>query len=274
MDTGLAYIDALYEVSPDFKLEAGLYGVYLHGGAVDEQRLDPRLGAAWTPVEGHYLRAAYFTEGAALGNSSLAPVGVLGLQANQTGLAATGHADTFAARWDAEWTPFLFTALDYQHQDLDGLSIGIPASAATIDLSEGRIDRVGATANLWLGHGLGAFASYAHSTSEDRDPLSPGFGGPLPFVAEETARLGLTFVHTSNVKLTLAATHIGERTGDVAGTPLSAYWTADAFLTYEPFDKRFQFTLAAYNLFDTEFEVAPNTPGWGPSVLGSFKVRF
>ena len=147
VDTGLAYVDALYEVTPDLKLEAGLFGVYLDGGAVDEQRLDPRLGVAWTPVEGHYLRAAYFTRRRSA-RQQLAGTGRRARAAGQPdGLAATGHADTFAARWDAEWTPFLFTALDYQHQDLERLSIGVPASAATIDLSEGRIDRVGATAN-------------------------------------------------------------------------------------------------------------------------------
>ncbi len=63
-------------------------------------------------------------------------------------------------------------------------------------------------------------------------------------------------------------------TGRRPGTELDDYWTADAFLTWEPFDKRFELELAAYNLFDEEFEVAPDTPGWGRSFVGSLKVRF
>lgn len=274
VDVGLAYLDALYDVTPDLKLEAGLFGVALDGDTVDERRLDPRVGVAWSAMAGHYLRAGYLRGGTSIGGNSLAPVGIVGLQPNQTGTAPTGYTDTFAARWDAEWTPHLFTAVDYQHQDIRDLSIEVPASAASISLAEGRLDRLGATANVWLGHGVGAFASYARSWSENRDAQSPGFGSSLPFVADETARLGVTLVNPANVKLTLAATHIGERVGDAFGTMLAPYWTGDAFLIYEPFDKRFEFKLSAYNIFDTEFEVAPNTPGWGPSVAATFKVRF
>jgi tetratricopeptide (TPR) repeat protein len=274
VNAGLAYVDALYELTPDVKLEAGLFGVAIDGESLKERRLDPRVGVAWSPTEGHYLRAGYLRSGASFGNNSLSPVGIVGLQPNQTSLAATGHADTFAARWDAEWTPNLFTSIDYQHQDLEALSIEVPASANTIDLAEGRIDRVGATANVWLGHGIGAFATYSRSWSKDGDASSPGFGGRLPFVADETARLGVTVVNSANVKVTLAATHIGERTGNAFGTVLAPYWTGDAFLTYEPFDKRFEFKLSAYNIFDTDFDVAPGTPGWGPTVAASFKVRF
>lgn len=58
------------------------------------------------------------------------------------------------------------------------------------------------------------------------------------------------------------------------GTKLDGYWTIDGNLTWEPFDKRFELQLAAYNLLDEDFEVAPFTPGWGRSFKGSIKVRF
>jgi outer membrane receptor protein involved in Fe transport len=58
------------------------------------------------------------------------------------------------------------------------------------------------------------------------------------------------------------------------GTELDPYWTADAFLTWEPFDKRFALDLAGYNLFNEEFDVGVGMPGWGRSFVGSFKVRF
>ena len=68
--------------------------------------------------------------------------------------------------------------------------------------------------------------------------------------------------------------YVGERQGDLAGTTLDEYWTADAFLVWEPFDKRFELELAGYNLFDEEFELAPAVPGWGRAFTGSLKVRF
>ena len=55
---------------------------------------------------------------------------------------------------------------------------------------------------------------------------------------------------------------------------LDDYWTGDAFLVWEPFDKRFELELAAYNIFDQEFDLAPSIPGWGRSFVGSLKVRF
>lgn len=271
---GRAYFDAVYEFNPNLKVEGAIFGTYLDGGTIDEQRFEPRLGVAWTPFEGHYLRAGFLREGSFITSATLAPVGILGLQSNQSSLATDGFSDTFAARWDAEWNSRLFTALDYQHQEFEKLSIGVPASATTIDLSDGRLDRVSVTANVWIGGGFGAFATFAYADSENEDPDSSGFGGPLPFVPETSTRLGLTWVHPSNLKVTLAGTYVGSRTGDQTGTELEPYWSTDAFLTWEPFDKRFALDIAAYNLFDEDFEVATSTPGWGRSIVGTLKVRF
>jgi outer membrane receptor for monomeric catechols len=193
-------------------------------------------------------------------------------------LGVTGYSDTFAARWDAEWTDRFFTSLDFQHQEFEDISILVPGGITTIDLEEGRIDRASATANLRLGGGWGVFGTVAYSDSRgERAADATGAGaydGPVPFVPETAARLGLTWVNPANVKVTVAATYVGERTGNESDDELDPYWTADAFLTWEPLDKRFALELAGYNLFNEEFEVAPNTPGWGRSFVGSLKVRF
>ena len=55
---------------------------------------------------------------------------------------------------------------------------------------------------------------------------------------------------------------------------LAAFWTLDASVTWEPFDKRFELSLAAFNLLDEDFEVAAGIPGWGRSFKGTLKVRF
>ncbi len=127
------------------------------------------------------------------------------------------------------------------------------------------------TANVWLGRGLGVFGTVAWLDSENE---TPGFDGPIPFLPEMTGRVGVSWVNPANLKVTLAATYVGERRGDLFDTTLADYWTADAFLTWEPFDKRFELDLAAYNIFDEEFDVAPSVPGWGRSFIGSLKVRF
>lgn len=274
------YVDVVHDLTPMLKIEAAAFGTLIEGSAIDVARLEPRLGVAWTPLEGHWLRAGFLRETAFSDFTTLSPVGLLGLQSNQAPLEFGGYADTFAARWDAEWTDRFFTSLDFQHQDFHDLSIGIPATLETIDIERGRIDRIALSANARLGYGFGAAATVAYADSENRDPLSPGFGQALPYVPELSARLGLTYVHPSNLKVTLAQSYIGPRLGNEAGTELGGYWTTDAFLTFEPFDKRFALELAAYNLFDQRFDIAADepgttlTPGWGRAFVGSLKIRF
>jgi hypothetical protein len=269
-----AYVDALYEVTPDLKLEGALFVTHLSGGGGSLTRVDPRIAAAWTPVEGHWLRAGFLRETSAANSTTLAPIGVLGMQSNQVPLGIGGYSDTFAARWDAEWSDRLFTTVDYQHQELTGLSIPVPASLDTIDLASGRIDRVSGTANVRLNGGFGAFGTLVWTDSEDRDAGSPGFGGPLPYIPELAGRVGLTWVNPANIKVTAAATYIGPRSGNIFGDRIDGYWTADAMLTWEPLDKRFELELAAYNIFDQRFSVARDTAGWGRTLVGSLKVRF
>ena len=106
---------------------------------------------------------------------------MLGLQSNQLPLALDGYSDTFIARWDAEWNSHVFTSVDYQHQDLTNLSIPIPGLIDTIPLTDGSLDRVSATANIWLEHGFGAVRDDRLSRLAERyaglrrpDPLRPG----------------------------------------------------------------------------------------------------
>ena len=145
--------------------------------------------------------------------------------------------------------------------------------AASFSASEGRIDRGSLTANLLLGHGFGLSSTIAYATSENEDPSSATYGGPLPFVPDWAGQVALTWVNEANISATLAANYVGERDSDTGGT-LDDYWTLDANLTWEPFDKRFAVELAAFNILDQDFEVNTNTPGWGPTFTGSVKVRF
>lgn len=269
---GRVYVDALWEATPDLKIEGALFGTWL-GDPLSKTSADPRLGVAWSPADGQWLRAGYMRETSAIETTTLAPIGIVGLQANQVPLSVGGHTDTFGLRWDAEWTNRFFTSIDYQHQEIGDLSLTIPGGLETLDIARGRLDRVAGTADFRLGHGFGAFATLAYSRSENRE-RGANFGRPLPYVPETSARFGLTWVNPENVKVTLAETYVGPRAGDLIGTELADYWSTDAFLTWEPFDKRFSLELAAYNLFDQRFDVATNVPGWGRAFTGTFKVRF
>ncbi|MDK1374330.1 MULTISPECIES: FecR domain-containing protein [unclassified Sinorhizobium] len=263
-----AYIDGIYEITPDLKVEGALFARYIEDVNDNNIRPEPKLGVAWAPAEGHWLRAAVQREGYNFGTATLAPVGIVGLQPNQFLIGTQGYADTLALRWDAEWNDWLFTAVDYQHQEIRNGSIDLPFSITDFAFDKARLDRLALTANLALGHGLGLSATVARTESDD---LSTG--GDLPFLPENSGQIALTWVNTANIKTTVAANYVGERTSDL-GTTLDDFWTLDASLLWEPFDKRFELELAGFNLLDEEFEVRDGLPGWGPTVKGTVKVRF
>lgn len=295
-DAGRAYLDLLYDVTPSLKAEAGLFATRLRSseysvddedaGEIAVERLEPRVGLAWEALPGQWLRLGFLREPGAFASASLAPVGVVGLQSNQLPLAVDGYADTFAARWDAEWTPNFFTSLDVQHQEFDGLEIPTPGTVLTTDLEEGRIDRVSLTGNLHVAGGFGLFGTVAYADSENETP-GPGFGEEIPFVPELSGRAGITYVSPANLKVTLATSYVGERRGRLGGGKLDDYFTTDAVLTWEPFNRRMALEFGVYNIFDEKFavsssDVAPglgsgayaDVPGWSRTVTGSLKVRF
>ncbi|WP_405030032.1 FecR domain-containing protein [Neorhizobium sp. 2083] len=270
---GRVYVDLLQEINTNLKAEYGLFGTLLSGDGVEVQRLDPRVGIAWSPANGQWLRAGFIRSSIDVSTPTLSPIGIVGLQPNQISTDPEGYTNTMALRWDAEWTPDFFTAVEFQHQDVKDLQIGIPLSAIPFTTSDGRIDRGSVNANLLLGHGFGLSSTVAYTNSEDRDPASATFGGALPFVPEWAGQVALTWVNEANIKATLAANYVGDRVDEV-GIELDDYWTLDASLTWEPFDKRFELDLTAYNLLDEDIEVSAGTPGWGRSFKGTLKVRF
>ena len=267
-----AYIDARYEITQQLTLEAAAFGRFLDTDDTSISRFEPRIGLAWSPLENHWLRLGYMREGENFSAPTLAPIGVVGLQSNQIGLDGEGYVDTVAFRWDAQWNDRFFTAFDYQRQEAHKVSLVQPLEVSTLDFDKARIDRAALTANLALGHGLGLSATYAHLDSKNLDPITGG--GSLVFVPDQTAQIALTWVNTANVKMTLAGNYVGERVGNAAGTVLDDYWTLDASLQWEPFDKQIELELSAYNLLDEDFELAPGIKGWGPTVKGTLSVRF
>jgi hypothetical protein len=278
IDIGRAYVDVLHDITPTLKGEYALFATRMEAEGLDVSRLEPRFGLAWAPIENHWLRAAFMRQSLEVGAPSLAPVGILGIQANQFSVGFEGYADTAAFQWDAEWTDRFFTSVEYQHQELHDFSIDLPLTSLPSDdnqdYTRGSIDRAAVTANVALGNGFGLSATYAYTDSENKDPTTITYGDDLPYIPKNSGQIALTWVNEAKVKATVAANYIGERAGDPIGTRLDDYWTLDASMIWEPFDKRIALEAAAYNLLDEDFEVATGTPGWGRAFKGSLKIRF
>jgi len=270
---GRAYVDLLHEITPDLKAEYALFGTILSGDGTDVQRLDPRFGVAWSPTDGQYLRAGFIRSSVDTSTPTLSPIGVVGLQSNQLSTGNDGHSDTIALRWDAEWTPDFFTALEYQHQDIEDLQLSIPLAAVPMSVSDSVIDRTSLSANLLLGYGFGLSSTVAYIHSENQDPTKATFGRALPYIPEWAGQVALTWVNPVNIRTTVAANYVGDRLSQ-GGAKLDDYWTLDASLTWESFDKRIEVEFNAYNLLDEDIEIEELTPGWGRSFNGTVKVRF
>lgn len=270
---GRIYVDLLHEISDDLKAEYALFGSYMNSDTSDVARIEPRVGLAWSPADGQWLRVGAMRSSMDLTTPTLSPIGIVGIQPNAVSVGTEGYVDTYAFRWDAEWTPNFFTVLQYQHQEMDDARIPIPLISNPFTTTEGRLDRASLTANAVLGHGFGLSSTVAYTDSQDRSSGSPTSDGPLPFVPDWAGQVALTWVSQAHIKTTLAANYIGERVSE-AGVSLDDYWTLDADLVWEPFDKRFELELAAYNLLDEDIELNTDMPGWGRSFKGTFRVRF
>jgi hypothetical protein len=279
-NSGRAYTNAMWQPSDRFQVEAGVTGLLTEvEGSARETYVDPRIGAAFSPANGHWLRAAWRRDTETFSGFSLSPITTVGLLPHALPVSLGGRRDTTALRWEAEWTPHIFTAFEYQNQQARDLSIPLPDTLDSYALPKGRIDYLTATANIWLTHGVGLFGTIgAAETSTD---IGTGTDAELPYVPRRFARAGLTFVHPSRIRFSLVENYIGKRFDSPGGVEVDEVWTTDANATYETPDRRFLLSLSALNLFDERYDLVAARPGAseaitgaGRTLAGSLKVRF
>jgi hypothetical protein len=267
------YADAFWRPSDRFEAQAGVQRTSLDIGQNNSEiAISPRLGIGVSPVEGHWLRAAYRSESDMPVGFTLSPVTTVGLVPNVVPLALGGRTETLALRWDAEWSPYIFTAVEYQRQNARDLSLPVASTFDILEIGKAHVDRVAATANLWLTHGIGVFGTIGATNSDIRS--AEALGRDVPFIADRFARAGVTFIHPSRIKLTVTATYVGERTGDLAGVSLDDYWTSDAAITWETPDRRMLIGVTVLNMFDADYEITPAIPGPRRTVAATIKARF
>ena len=267
------YADLFWRPSDRFEAQAGVQRSILDvEGQPDDVAVSPRVGIGVSPLEGQWLRAAYRSEGNLPLPFTLSPVTTVGLVPNVLPVSLGGRIDTLALRWDAEWSAHVFTAVEYQRQRVDNLELPISDTFATLDVDKARIDRVSATANVWLGGGFGLFGTVGLADAHVDSPGS--LDVDVPFIPGRFARAGVSFVHPSRLKITVAETYFGDLKGDLFGVKLDDYWTTDASVTWETPDRRLLFGVTLLNLLDKTYELAPGVPGTGRTVAASVRARF
>ena len=272
LDSARTYLDLLYKPVPALQFEAGAFGTWWSDNSTTQASLNPRLGVAFEPVEGQWLRAMYRRDVDVGESFSLAPVNTLGLSPPALPLAFGGSMDTLAARWDAEWTDRLFTSLEYQHVDVEDMSVGIPRSFSSFFTARGRLDRLTATANIWAGHNIGLFGSYTYQFSHDD---SASGDQPLPMVPEALAALGATWVHPSGFIATLSENYVGERRKYRTGRYTNGgFFTTDFVGSWLSPTRHLMVDVSVYNIFDEQNFVAGKVEGPGRTFLAALRAKF
>ncbi|MEE2949779.1 MAG: FecR domain-containing protein [Pseudomonadota bacterium] len=270
VDRARGWLDATVEFTPHFQAEGGVFVRHRASDAAgSDDDIDGRIGAAFMPIDGQWLRAAYLQQRPEDDGDTLAPVALLGLRANA--IPSAERVESAIVRWDSEWSPWFFTALDYQHQELEDLSLSIPNYDAGILIEDGTIDRIAASADVWIGDGLGASLTVARNFSEGS---LPGTESRLPYVPDWNGRLAFTYVDPRRFTLTLAETYLGDRLSSENGLVLDDAFVTDISGSWESENRRIRIDAGVYNIFDEAIEVAPLVPTAGRMITASVKARF
>lgn len=277
------YLDTTWDVTRDLQFQGGVHWVQVNGDSAKWGPLDFRLGGAWSPFDGQWLRAYYRQDTSFLSIYTLSPISTVGLSPLEMPLFTGGQTRTAAARWDAEWSDRFFTTAEYQHQDFRKLAASYDDMVLGVQTKSGTIDRLNFGANYWLGNGFGTFASL--TLNESRDTRGFWAGGDVPLVPDYVAQVGLKYVHPSRVTATVVQNFVGHRVGGqdfsfVKGLPqpvlrdLGGYTTTDAALTWSSPNGNLDFTLAVTNIFDKRIESAFDVPAPGRTVTAALTTKF
>ncbi|MCJ8054792.1 TonB-dependent receptor [Shinella curvata] len=272
-----AWIGGMAKLTPDVEVEANLFVDWYNQNDVEDTSFNPHVGIAWEVTEGQYLRAAYAERTPLSERSTLSPLTIVGLRADNP--PAFGETKTAMMRWDAEWTDRFFTAVEYQHQEIENLSVGVPVYNYALNLPEARIDRLTFNANLWIGGGVTFFANYSRIWGGN--PV-PDWNDWLPTVPEHTGRIGFSYMSPERFTFFVAESYIGKRvsfTTDVHGASRETVWMDDAFVTdigagWESEDRHLSLSFSVSNVFDEDVDVAPLVPGPGRMFSASIRGRF
>jgi outer membrane receptor protein involved in Fe transport len=203
---------------------------------------------------------------------SLAPVATMGLTPAAVGTEDGGLVKTAVVRWDAEWSERFFTALEYQHQEIDDYSVGWTDFAIFLgipEVPEGDLDIVTLSANAWVFEELGLFAEGSLIDSDNESD-----GGDLPLIPDWRAKFGVTWVSPIDLRVSVTQNLIGSRPGDLEGNNLSSFATTDFTVAWQPFDRHIQLSAGILNIFDEDYHIVHDVPAPGRVFTVNGEIRF
>lgn len=238
----------------------------------DKEFVNYNFGAAYEPIRGHWLRASLIRETDRIIPFTLAPVTVLGLKGSLVPVRRGERIDSKVARWDAQWSDKLFTIFEFQNQKFGVLDYRTPDGDERVgSVVAGQLNQIKFSANYLLGGNWAVSADYTKIISETLQGGAPG--RDIPFVPKSTAQAELVWTHPKRISARLSARYTGEQEDSIL-LPIKGFFTTDATVRWEPFNKRFQMRVGVLNLFANSHEVTLGLPAPGRTLFVSGKARF
>jgi tetratricopeptide (TPR) repeat protein len=253
-----------------------------------------RLGAAWEPVQGQWLRAGVFETNDPIFEFTLKPVNLLGLKPNFAPVLDLAQSRSTIFRWDAQWSDRIFTAVEFQRQEISALNYNFPDVNVRI-FGGADLDRISAEANLHLPGNFGLRAAYTYTDSAinfdfitelvpctTRPTGEPGpdvcllrFGDPVPFIARHFGQASLSWSAPAPLRLraNLAASMVRGLTSDT-GRGIEGSTLVDARVEWEPLDRSLAVRAGVLNLFDERYETTVGFPAPRRTVTAEVTLRF
>ncbi len=290
-----AYADARYELGEKVILQGQISFLHeqntvniLANGTNEDSGIFFNVGAAYEPVQGQWLRGTISRQTADERPFSFAPIAAIGLKPLIAPVEQNARILSYMARWDAEWTPRLFTSVQYQKQDFGALFFEVPSGGIQLRGESSTLDRIELEANFLATDNLGIRANYAMVESRARQDFNQlgqaTFGNPnsfvpagsrIPFVPEATAQLGATWTVEAPIRLKtrVFADYFGPRTDDL-DISLDGYVVFNTTANWQPFDRTVNVDLGVFNLFDKQVQDATGIPGPGRTISLSASMRF
>jgi len=214
--------------------------------------IDFRASAAWSPVAEQWLRLGFFRQTSSDAPFTFAPTDTIGLRPAIVPGFYGGQYESLIAQWDVEWTPRVFTTIDYQRQRFDALLLSPAIGRDEVGLVDARIDRLRGSVNIWPGDDLGLAATYMWSDARGQLPIGTAFAKrALPFVPRHFAQASITWAHPSRLRIQFRETWASAQR-DFAGRRRRAGFVGDVSIVWEPFDKRAEVKLNVENVFATD----------------------
>lgn len=236
-----------------------------------DDQFNARLGIAWEPLSGHWLRAMAARETTTILPITLAPIYALGLRGAAIPGRTQSQQDVALVRWEARWSPVIFTAVEIQHQTAESIRYLTPDGDAPIRVSAVRINQFQAEVNLTPGGNWGVHARYTRAWTSGLIDGQPTFGA-LPFIPNNLAEFGATWTHPSHVVVSLTGRYVGPQT-DVIRRRLGPHTQIDTAVRWETLNRHLEFSAGILNLLSSRYEIQVGVPAPQRAFFISAKVR-